>query len=76
MNIAKLFALVILVASCSAAHATADALYTSEQLQCVDKATTLSESKACRKAVDQKWGVSDASAPASQDASTGGDASK
>jgi hypothetical protein len=37
--------------------AQAEAAYTAEQLRCVDVATTLAESKACRKQVDEKWGV-------------------
>jgi hypothetical protein len=37
--------------------AQAEAAYTAEQLRCVDLATTLAESKACRKQVDEKWGV-------------------
>lgn len=37
--------------------AQAEAAYTAEQLRCVDISTTLAESKACRKQVDEKWGV-------------------
>lgn len=37
--------------------AQAEAAYTAEQLRCVDVSTTLAESKACRKQVDEKWGV-------------------
>jgi hypothetical protein len=37
--------------------AQAESAYTSEQLRCVDLATSLAESKACRKQVDEKWGV-------------------
>lgn len=31
--------------------------YTMELLRCVDKATTLAESKACRRDVDLDWGI-------------------
>ena len=37
--------------------AQAEAAYTAEQLRCVDLATTLAESKACRAKVDERWGV-------------------
>ena len=33
--------------------------YTAELLRCVDKATTLAESKACRAHVDEVFGVKD-----------------
>jgi len=71
----KRLAFVFLV-GCSATHASADAAYTAQQLACVDSATTLAESKACRAKVDLKWGISDSSAPANLDGSTSGDASK
>lgn len=31
--------------------------YRAELLRCVDKATTLAESKGCRRSADAKWGV-------------------
>lgn len=65
---------ILALAGCSAAHTTADAAYTAAQLDCVQKSQTLAESKACRAKVDQKWGISDSSAPANLDASTDGDA--
>lgn len=34
-----------------------EALYTSALVRCVDKATTLAESKACRADVDKQFGV-------------------
>ena len=53
--------LVFLAVSASACTprtpAQAEAAYTAEQLRCVDVSTTLAESKACRRAVDEKWGV-------------------
>jgi hypothetical protein len=36
------------------AHETA---YTAELLRCVDKAETLTESRACRRATDERWGI-------------------
>ncbi len=43
-----------------AKKAEAESAYTAEQLACVDRASTLEESKACREAVRAKWGVLDA----------------
>lgn len=42
---------------CKPAQA-ADGAYQAELLNCVNKAKTLEESKACRKDVDKKFGVS------------------
>jgi hypothetical protein len=36
---------------------TADAAYFSAQMDCVEKATTIAQSKACRADVDRKFGV-------------------
>lgn len=44
----------LLLIACSP---TADAVYASQQLACVDKATTLAESKECRAKVDADWKV-------------------
>ena len=52
----------VYLSGCSATHATADAVYTAQQLDCVQKAQTLAESKECRAKVDAKWGL-DASVP-------------
>lgn len=46
-----------LIACTPRTPAQAEALYTAEQLRCVDVATTLAESKACRAKVDARWGV-------------------
>lgn len=62
---------IVFLAGCaSALHATANATYSAQVIECAEKAKTQEESTACRKAVDQKWGL------ANLDASTGGDASK
>lgn len=46
------------VAGCSGpAAAGAEAAYGASLLRCVDEAKTLAESKACRAAVDARWGV-------------------
>lgn len=48
----------LVVTGCTAAKKeTADVTYLGQQLACVDKSATLAESKACRAAVDAKWGV-------------------
>lgn len=45
-------------AGCSGpAAAGAEAAYGASLLRCVDEAKTLAESKACRAAVDARWGV-------------------
>lgn len=49
-----IFMLLMLVAGCAAA---AESSYTAQQLQCVDRARTLEESKACRAEVDRAWHV-------------------
>lgn len=36
---------------------SSEAAYTAEHLRCVDKSETLSESHACRDAVDRRWGI-------------------
>ncbi len=46
----------ILLQSCTPAQ-TAESDYTARLLRCVDKAETLSESKACRASVDKDLGV-------------------
>lgn len=35
----------------------AEATYLGQHLRCVDGARTLEESKACRKSVDERWGI-------------------
>ena len=37
--------------------AAAEAAYTADHLRCVDKATTLEESRECRASVDRKYGI-------------------
>lgn len=37
--------------------AAAEAAYTADHLRCVDKATTLAESRACRADVDRRYGI-------------------
>ncbi len=50
----------LLVVGCSTPAATGtEAAYTASLLRCVDKSTTLSESKACRALVDAQYGVKD-----------------
>ena len=44
------------VAGCAAA---AESTYTGQQLECVDRAKTLAESKACRAEVDRQWHIVD-----------------
>lgn len=44
-------------AATKAAKVAVEATYTAELVRCVDKATTLAESKACRAQVDAKFGV-------------------
>lgn len=41
----------------AAAQNATEAAYGADLLRCVDKATTLAESKACREQVDLKWGI-------------------
>ncbi len=41
----------------TSAQAAAEGAYGAELVRCVDAATTLAESKACRATVDAKWGV-------------------
>ncbi len=53
-------AFALLLTAC--AHQTpaqnaAEGAYGAELARCVDKATTLAESKACRADVDRRWGV-------------------
>jgi hypothetical protein len=56
-------ALMALVAACAAAATpeqkavAADATFLGDMLKCVDDATTLAESKACRAKVRQTWHV-------------------
>lgn len=42
-----------------AGHCSCAPTYTAAQIRCVDKATTLAESKACRRAVDAEYGVTE-----------------
>jgi len=53
--------LTILSYSCAAcreaAEPTAEVAYGAALLRCVDKATTLAESKACRAKVDEEWHI-------------------
>lgn len=58
----RLILLSLLVACSNCADAkpapiAAESAYTAELLRCVDKATTLAESKSCRKNVDSAFGV-------------------
>ncbi len=61
VTIAASFALMfagIAIINCHPADAlpvTAEAAYLTEQLRCVDKATTLTESRACRAKVQAAW---------------------
>ncbi len=61
--IAMLFALGCTAGACSkeskptATQAAAEATYGAMLLDCVDRATTLAESKACRAEVDRKWNI-------------------
>lgn len=58
---AFLFALAFLVGllnGCASRDAAAaEAAYTADHLRCVDKSATLAESRACRDAVDRKYGI-------------------
>jgi hypothetical protein len=47
------------LAACTPQQASvaAEGSYGAELLRCVDRSTTLAESKACRATVDQRWGV-------------------
>lgn len=40
-----------------AISAAAEATYLAEHLSCVDRATTLAESRGCRAEVDRRWGI-------------------
>ena len=47
-----------LVTSCGPrTPAQAEALYTAEQLSCVERSATLAASRECRAGVDARWGV-------------------
>lgn len=41
----------------STAATAAESAYTADLLRCVDKSSTLAESKACREVVDAKWNI-------------------
>lgn len=41
----------------AATPAAAEASYTAQQLKCIDDSNTREESRACRAAVDKRWGV-------------------
>lgn len=43
----------------AAREASAEAAYTLELTRCVDKANTLEESKACRRRVNEQWGIAE-----------------
>lgn len=48
----------LFVTSCKELGSPAtEAAYTADLLHCVEKATTLKESKACRAEVDRKWNI-------------------
>jgi hypothetical protein len=47
----------LLVAHCAGCAPSAESAYGAALLRCVDKATTLADSRACRRDVDAKWGV-------------------
>ncbi len=57
MFIGAILCIARIIAGCSAGHVAAESAYGADLLRCVDKATTLAESKACRRAVDVRWGV-------------------
>lgn len=49
---------ILLLCRCAApAKTAAESAYGASLLRCVDEAKTLAESKACRAAVDARWGV-------------------
>jgi len=48
--------LLVLLLACAPA-ANSEAAYTAALLRCVDKSSTLAESKACRQLVDAQYGV-------------------
>jgi hypothetical protein len=57
---AWLSALCVVTIDCrseQAKEASAEAAYTLELTRCVDKANTLAESKACRRRVNEQWGI-------------------
>lgn len=59
----RTFFLYLALAGCSSKQtvsAASEAAYTAELLRCVDKASTLAESKACRADVNAKLGVAQA----------------
>ena len=61
----RTFFLCLALVSCASRSTTsqaAEAAYTAELLRCVDKATTLHESKACRADVDRKLGITQTAA--------------
>ena len=48
----------LLLVGCAAAKKdAAEVTYDGQLIACVDRAQTLAESKACRAAVDEKWGI-------------------
>ncbi len=50
---------ILIVQQCTACalFESAEARYTTELVRCVDKATTLAESKECRRQADYRWGI-------------------
>ncbi len=62
MKVALLFVLALGFACVPAKHVEADISYGAQINTCVDKATTLAESKACRARTDQEWGLTDGGA--------------
>lgn len=51
-----LFSAPVFLACAPKTPAEAEALYTAEQLRCVDQSETKAESESCREAVRSKWG--------------------
>lgn len=57
-------AALVIVMHCAGCHlfrdaspAAAEAAYGGQLLECIDKSSTLAESKACRAEVDRQWGI-------------------
>lgn len=49
--------LALFLVSCAGAGRAAEASYSAMLLECVDKAETITESRACRSRVDEAWAV-------------------
>lgn len=57
-----LFALAFVCARCKPSQlgaSAAESAYTGQLLRCVDQATSLAESRACRQRVDKEWGITE-----------------